>query len=68
MTQRRRLDAFLVDQAASAGAEFRDGVHVEVESDTALRVDGDGSRSGRSSARTEPTERPPAPSGSAERS
>lgn len=40
MTQRRRLDAFLVEQAAAAGAEFRDGVHVEVESDNALRVDG----------------------------
>jgi flavin-dependent dehydrogenase len=41
MTQRRRLDAFLVEQAAAAGAEFRDGVDVEVESDTALRVDGE---------------------------
>jgi geranylgeranyl reductase family protein len=28
MTQRKRLDAFLVEQAASAGAEFRDGVKV----------------------------------------
>jgi geranylgeranyl reductase family protein len=28
MTQRRRLDAFLVEQAANAGAEFRDGVKV----------------------------------------
>jgi hypothetical protein len=25
MTQRRRLDAFLVEQAQEAGAEFRDG-------------------------------------------
>jgi flavin-dependent dehydrogenase len=41
MTQRRRLDAFLVEQAAAAGAEFRDGVHVSVESDTRLRVDGE---------------------------
>jgi geranylgeranyl reductase family protein len=29
MTQRRRLDAFLVEQAVSAGAELRDGVRVE---------------------------------------
>ncbi len=28
MTQRRRLDAFLAEQAARAGAEFRDGVTV----------------------------------------
>ena len=28
MTQRRRLDAFLAEQAAAAGAEFRDGVKV----------------------------------------
>jgi geranylgeranyl reductase family protein len=28
MTQRRRLDAFLVEQAAGAGADFRDGVRV----------------------------------------
>ena len=41
MTQRRLLDAFLVEQAVAAGAEFRDGVHVEVESDTELRVDGE---------------------------
>jgi flavin-dependent dehydrogenase len=40
MTQRRRLDAFLVEQAVRAGAEFRDGVHVAVDSETALRVDG----------------------------
>ena len=26
MTQRRRLDAFLAEQAAGAGVEFRDGV------------------------------------------
>jgi geranylgeranyl reductase family protein len=30
MTQRRRLDAFLVDQAREAGAEFRDGAKVEL--------------------------------------
>jgi geranylgeranyl reductase family protein len=35
MTQRRRLDAFLAEQAMSAGAEFRDGVKV-----TAVGSDG----------------------------
>jgi geranylgeranyl reductase family protein len=40
MTQRRRLDQFLVEQAAEAGADFRDGVRVEVESDRHIRVDG----------------------------
>jgi geranylgeranyl reductase family protein len=40
MTQRRRLDAYLVEQAANAGAVFRDGVRAEVESDRRLRVDG----------------------------
>ena len=39
MTQRRRLDAFLVDQAIAAGAEFRDGVQVTIDSETELRVD-----------------------------
>jgi geranylgeranyl reductase family protein len=39
MTQRRRLDAFLVEQAAAAGADFRDGVRVEVESDRRILVD-----------------------------
>ena len=29
MTQRRRLDAFLAEQAAAAGADFRDGTRVE---------------------------------------
>ena len=29
MTRRRRLDAFLAEQAAAAGADFRDGVTVE---------------------------------------
>jgi geranylgeranyl reductase family protein len=37
MTQRRRLDAFLVEQAREAGAEFRDGAKVEL---SPLRVDG----------------------------
>jgi geranylgeranyl reductase family protein len=40
MTQRRRLDEFLVQQAADAGVTFRDGVRVEIESDRAIRVDG----------------------------
>lgn len=40
MTQRRRLDAYLVEQAADAGATFRDGVRVEIDSDRSLRVDG----------------------------
>jgi geranylgeranyl reductase family protein len=35
MTQRRDLDQYLVEQAACAGAEFRDGVHVG-----ALEIDG----------------------------
>jgi len=35
MTQRRRLDAFLAEQATSAGAEFRDGAAVgEIACDT----------------------------------
>lgn len=45
MTQRRRLDAFLAEQAAAAGAVFRDGVTVDrltVGPDGAdLRVGGD---------------------------
>jgi len=39
MTQRRRLDALLVERAAEAGAEFRDGVRVAVESEREIRVD-----------------------------
>ena len=38
MTQRRRLDAFLVEQAREAGAEFRDGAKVAL---SPLRVDGE---------------------------
>src|SRR3954462_7590109 len=34
MTQRRRLDAYLAEQAAAAGADFRDGVRA-----TALEAD-----------------------------
>ena len=45
MTQRRRLDAFLVEQAAAAGADFRPGVKVaelEVREDgVSATVDGD---------------------------
>jgi len=41
MTQRRRLDAFLVERAAAAGVTFRDGVRVHVESERELRVDGE---------------------------
>ena len=41
MTQRRRLDALLVEKAADAGADFRDGVRVGIESERELRVDGE---------------------------
>lgn len=45
MTQRRDLDAYLVEEAACAGAEFRDGTNVtalEIESATArVRSNGD---------------------------
>jgi len=34
MTQRRRLDHYLVEQAVAAGAEFRDGVRVRLEAGT----------------------------------
>jgi geranylgeranyl reductase family protein len=40
MTQRRRLDHFLVEQAAGAGADFRDGVAVSEVSERGARVDG----------------------------
>src|SRR5205085_2186213 len=39
MTQRRRLDHFLVERAQEAGAHFRDGVRVRVESETRIRID-----------------------------
>ncbi len=39
MTQRRRLDQYLVEQAAAAGAEFRDGVKVSDLTEQSLRVD-----------------------------
>jgi geranylgeranyl reductase family protein len=41
MTQRPRLDAYLVEQAVGSGVSFRDGVRVEIDSDRRLRVDGD---------------------------
>jgi geranylgeranyl reductase family protein len=40
MTQRRRLDHFLVEQALAAGAMFRDGVSVSEISEHGVRVDG----------------------------
>jgi geranylgeranyl reductase family protein len=40
MTQRRRLDHFLVEHAVAAGAEFRDGVDVSEVSERGARVDG----------------------------
>jgi geranylgeranyl reductase family protein len=45
MTQRKRLDAFLVEQAAAAGAHFRDGVKVSelVLDDDGVRAQVDGS-------------------------
>ena len=41
MTQRRRLDALLVEKAAEAGADFRAGVRVSVESEREVRVNGE---------------------------
>jgi geranylgeranyl reductase family protein len=40
MTQRRRLDAFLLDAARTAGAEVREGVHVSLAGGT-VTVDGE---------------------------
>jgi len=40
MTQRRRLDHFLVEQALAAGATFQDGVSVSEISEHGVRVDG----------------------------
>lgn len=40
MTQRRRLDHYLVERAQEAGVEFRDGARVDVQSDVRLHVDG----------------------------
>jgi geranylgeranyl reductase family protein len=48
MTQRRRLDAFLVEQAVAAGAELREGARVEAieqsESGVAARIGGEAVR------------------------
>jgi geranylgeranyl reductase family protein len=42
MTQRKRLDAFLAEQAAAAGAEFRDGAKVTaVDEDGTVTVEGE---------------------------
>jgi geranylgeranyl reductase family protein len=40
MTQRRRLDHFLIEQAAAAGADFRDNATVTDISERGARVDG----------------------------
>jgi geranylgeranyl reductase family protein len=46
MTQRRRLDAFLAERAAEAGAEFRDGVRITAvdSANGGVVVDGGGDR------------------------
>jgi geranylgeranyl reductase family protein len=41
MTQRRKLDAFMVERAVEAGATFRDGVRAAVDSERRLSVDGE---------------------------
>jgi geranylgeranyl reductase family protein len=50
MTQRRRLDHFLAEQAAAAGADFRDGVHVQAieVGDDGVRITVDGHPAGAS--------------------
>jgi geranylgeranyl reductase family protein len=40
MTQRRRLDAFLLDSARARGVDVRDGVAVKVEHDNVVSVNG----------------------------
>ena len=40
LTQRSRLDAFLAERAAAAGADFRDGVRVEGVEGTTVRLAG----------------------------
>jgi geranylgeranyl reductase family protein len=48
MTQRRRLDAFMVDQAREAGAEFRDGYVADgVEATVVIGADGANGKVGR---------------------
>jgi geranylgeranyl reductase family protein len=47
MTQRRRLDAFLAEQAADAGADFRQGAKVtQVDADGSVTIDGVAVRAG----------------------
>ena len=41
MTQRRRLDAYMVERAVEAGVIFQDGVRAALDSDTRLSVDGE---------------------------
>jgi geranylgeranyl reductase family protein len=48
MTQRRHLDAFLVEQAQEAGAEFRDGAEPEgIEASVVIGADGANGKVGR---------------------
>ena len=49
MTQRRRLDAFLVEQAQEAGAEFRDGFRPDdtIEAEVVIGADGANGTTGR---------------------
>ena len=46
LTQRARLDAFLAERAAAAGADFRDGVRVESAEGTTVRLAGGGAAGG----------------------
>jgi geranylgeranyl reductase family protein len=41
MTQRRRLDYYLVEQAVAAGVDFRDGIKVSGVAERSLRVGGE---------------------------
>ena len=49
MTQRRRLDEFLVEQAREAGAEFRDGFRADdtIEAEVVIGADGANGTTGR---------------------
>ena len=68
MTQRKRLDHFLLQQAAAAGADVRDGVKVADVRANALTVDGETVQARIVSAPTAATARPRARSTSAARS
>jgi geranylgeranyl reductase family protein len=46
MTQRARLDAFLAEHAAAAGADFRDGTRVDGVEGTTVRLAGGGGAEG----------------------